>query len=229
MQYEITNSPVFSKLDITLNRGEYIFAQPDSMLAMTTGIEITGKAGGQMKEPGILGGIRSWASGERFFSAKFRAEEDSQKLSLSPEHIGEIVPYDIGQGVLIVTAGSFLACGQSVEIEIMYGGLKGLFGKKGLFLMRAGGAGTLFLSSFGAVESLRLVEDEKFIVDNRYVIAFSESISWKLVKATNKISHALMSGEGFVNQYTGPGTLMFQTRPKSGGKGWLFRLLDAVS
>jgi hypothetical protein len=58
---------------------------------------------------------------------------------------------------------------------------------------------------------------------------FNETISWRLVKATKRISHAIMSGEGLVNLYTGPGTLMFQTRGKAVGRGWLFRALEAFT
>lgn len=229
MKYEITHSPTFSKLDLELDREEFVFAQPDSMLTMTTGVEVSGRVGGQMKKAGVVGGLKSLLLGENFFTAVFTAREDGQKISLAPPSVGEIVPYDLSRGALVLTSGSFLAASQDLELEMIYGGFKGFLARKGLFLMKAGGRGTIFLSSFGAVIHHELAENEKLVVDNRYVIAFSDTLSWKLVKAAKTIRNAVMSGEGLVNLYTGPGTLLFQTRGKSQGRSWILSMIEAVT
>ncbi|MFT5093757.1 MAG: hypothetical protein ACI93T_002587 [Porticoccaceae bacterium] len=63
---------------------------------------------------------------------------------------------------------------------------------------------------------------------SRVVVAFSDSVKYQLVKATDSVKDSLMSGEGLVNRYTGPGRLIYQTRSKP-GSGMLGYLLDAVT
>ena len=80
----------------------------------------------------------------------------------------------------------------------------------------------------GGVEESASVdaEGEHFVVDNRFVIAFSDTVTYQFVKATKRLKDSLLSGEGFVNRYTGPGRLYYQARSKP-SSGYLSRILDA--
>jgi uncharacterized protein (TIGR00266 family) len=168
-------------------------------------------------------------SGENFFTTVFRADEDGQKLSLAPPALGEIIELDVGkEGAYLLTRGAYLASMEGVDMKLKYGGFKGVLAKKGLFLLHASGANSVFCASYGQVVVKDLAEGERFIVDNRFVIAFSDTINYELVKATKKLTHSFMSGEGLVNRYTGPGRLYFQTRAKLAA-GFLGRLFDAAT
>lgn len=229
MKHQILHSPSFSVLELTLDEGEQVRAQPDSMLSMTTGVRIAGRVGGTMGG-GVKSGVKSVLSGEDFFTAIFTAKRPGERLVLAPAAIGEILSLEVGPGrEYIVSRGAFLACEDSVVVELKYGGLKGVLSKKGLFFMKVSGRGHVFLSSFGAVIEQPLAEEEQFVVDNRYVIAFRDTVSFELVKATEDFASSIMSGEGFVNRYRGPGEVYYQTRAKQRAGGLVTSLLNMAT
>jgi len=96
-----------------------------------------------------------------------------------------------------------------------------------LFLLRVTGTGTLFCQSYGAIIQRTLADGEQFLIDNRYVIAFSDTVTYELVKASKTLRESFMSGEGLVNRYTGPGRLFYQTRgrPSVGFLTYIFNAL----
>ena len=115
-----------------------------------------------------------------------------------------------------------------IELGVKYSGFKGWMSKKGLFLLTVRGTGTLFCQTFGAIITRELADGENFYVDNRFVVAFSQSIQYQLVKATESIKDSVLSGEGLINRYTGPGVLYYQTRGKP-TSGFFLRFLDGVT
>ncbi|WP_436715042.1 TIGR00266 family protein [Roseiconus lacunae] len=240
MEFQVNHAPTFSTLQLSLEKDEFVVAQPNSMLTMTAGIRIVARAGrqdqadadasnaNQPRRHSWFGGVKNLLGGENFFTAEFRAKEDDQTVVLAPESYGDIVTLDLSEDSgYYMTRGSYLANIGPTVLKIKYGGLKGLMSKKGLFLMHATGSGQVFCQSFGAVVHRYLEAEETLFVDNRFMIAFSDSIEYKLVKATDKISDSLMSGEGLVNRYTGPGHVFYQTRSKPTG-GFLSMLVDAA-
>ena len=229
MNYEILHSPSFSTLEFDFEEGDGIMAQPNTMVGMTSGIDITAKAGANVGSRGLFGGVKGLVSGESFFTTVFRAKENGQRLSLAPPAIGEIIELDLEEeGSYLLTRGAYLASMNSVDMKLKYGGFKGVLAKKGLFLLHASGVGSVFCASYGQVVVKDIAEGERFVVDNRYVIAFSDTIKYELVKATKKLSHSFMSGEGLVNRYTGPGRLYYQTRAKQ-VIGFFGRLFQAAT
>lgn len=212
MKFEIGHRPMFSTLNLWLDAGDEIVSQPEAMVSMTTGIEIAAKVGGQSNK-GVLGGIRNLMSGESFFATIFRAKRDGQELILAPRLQGDIVHLSVcDETRYFLTQGSYLANSSDAWIDFKYGGVRGVMAKKGLYVMHTQGTGDFFCSSYGDVIYRELQTDESFVVDNRFVIAFSDSVTFQLVKATSKTVDAYFSGEGLVNRYTGPGTLIYQTR-----------------
>ena len=204
---------MFATLNLELDEGDTIVAQPESMISMTTGIEIAAQMGGQTGKKGMAGGFRNLLSGESFFATIFRAKRDRQTLILAPRLQGDIVPLSIADGArYFLTQGSYLANVPGVRIDFKYGGVRGVMAKKGLYVMHTQGEGDIFCSSYGSVISRELGAGESFVVDNRFVIAFSDTIEFQLVKATSSTVDSYFSGEGLVNRYTGPGTLIYQTR-----------------
>lgn len=256
MQFQVQHSPVFSTLEISLEQNEYVVAQPNSMLTMTAGIKIAAHIGRQSptdnpesshdsvdpleshdgvrpiakppKKHSWSGGFKSLLGGESFFTAEFRAKSDGEQVVLAPDSYGDIVVLNIeGDSGYYLTRGSYLANTGQTNIRTTYGGLKGLMSRKGLFLMHAAGVGHVFCQSYGSVVHRELAVDETIYVDNRFMVAFSDTVTYKLVKATESVRDSLMSGEGLVNRYTGPGHVYYQTRGKPSG-GFLSVLLEAV-
>jgi uncharacterized protein (TIGR00266 family) len=228
MQHTISHSPSHATLDFILNEGEEIFAQPDSLVAMSTSIEITARVSAQTQSK-WLGGIRNLASGESLFTAVFRAKRDEAFLSLAPRYLGDIIHLKTSSDLgYFLTQGSYLASCGGLTIAFKYAGVQGMLAKKGLFLMQTSGEGDVFCASYGAIIRKQLAEGEKFVVDNRFVIAFSSTVNFQLVKASKDVVGSYFSGGGLVNRYTGPGEVIYQTRGKATG-GFFTRLFDLVT
>ncbi len=198
-----------------MNEADRVVAQPNSMLSMTSGIVISAAVGRRGEGSSWWSGAKSLMGGESFFTAEFTAKRDEQSLVLAPANQGDILEINLlDAGAFYLTGGSYLANVGDCNLKVKYSGMKGLMSRKGLFLLHVSGAGMVFCQSYGAIIRRDLTEGERFYLDNRYAIAFSDTIEYKLVKATESMKDSLMSGEGLVNRYTGPGTLYYQTRAK---------------
>lgn len=229
MEYTIQHRPVFSILEIRLDEAEVAVAQPNSMLSMTSGITLRAKAGrsGAAGSGGVLGGMKSMLGGENFFTAEFWAKRDGQVLTLAPDSYGDILTIPLaGAGGFYLTRGSYLCNVGNCELRIKYGGVKGWMAKTGIFLLHAAGEGTVFCQTYGAIVERDLAADESFYVDNKFVVAFADTISYQLVKATETVKDSLLSGEGLINKFTGPGKLYYQSRGKP-AEAWWTRVLGA--
>lgn len=219
---------MFSILEIEVDPDDLVVAQPNSMLSMTSGIRLSASVGRRGAGNGWWSGAKNLLGGESFFTAEFRAKTAGQTLVLAPDTYGDILPISLTDaGGFYLTRGSYLANIGSCELRIKYGGFKGLMSKKGLFLLHTQGSGTVFCQSFGAIIARDLEAEETFYLDNRFSVAFSDTIQYQLVKATSSVKDSLMSGEGLVNRYTGPGRLYYQTRAKP-SSGFLGRIIEAA-
>ncbi len=228
MEFMIKHRPVFSVLEIQLLADEVVIAQPNSMLSMTSGIQLRARAGrGGARGGGLLGGVKSMLGGENFFIAEFCARRDGQVLTLAPDSYGDILTIPLaGAGGFFLTRGSYLANVGDCDLRVRYGGVKGMMAKTGLFLLHAAGQGTAFCQTYGAIVEHDLAEGENFFVDNKYVVAFSDTVQFQLVKATESLKDSLFSGEGLINKFTGPGKLYYQSRTKP-SESWLARIIGA--
>jgi len=215
MEHSIQHRPVFSVLELRMSEADRVVAQPNSMLSMTSGIQLSAAVGRRGEGSSWWSGAKSLLGGESMFTAEFMAKRDEQVLVLAPSTQGDILEINLSEtSAFYLTRGSYLANIGNCNLKVKYGGMKGVMSKKGLFLLNVSGEGTVFCQSYGAIIRRDLEQDEKFFLDNRYAIAFSESVQYQLVKATESIKDSIMSGEGLVNRYTGPGTVYYQTRAK---------------
>lgn len=228
MEYRVLHAPVFSILEIDLQESEVVVAQPNSMLSMTSGVAITATVGRRGSGSSWWSGTKSLLGGENFFTSEYRAKRDQQTLVLAPSSYGDILAIPLaGAGSYFLTRGSYLANLGHCDLQIKYSGFKGWMSKKGLFLLHVSGEGTVFCQTFGAIIERTLREGEIFLVDNRFVVAFSDTVAYQLVKATDSVKDSLLSGEGLVNRYTGPGKIYYQTRGRP-TDGVFSRVLDAA-
>ena len=228
MQYRVEHAPVFSVLAVELDADEFVIAQPNSMLSMTSGIQIKAQVGRKGSSGHFWSGFKSLLGGESFFTAEFFAKRDGQRLMLAPDGYGDILVLPLETGAYYLTRGAYLANVGTCDLQTKYGGLKGVLSKKGLFLLHASGTGVVFCQTFGTIVEKELGENEHFFVDNRFVVAFSDTVAYQLVKATASVKDTLLSGEGLVNRYTGPGKIFFQTRGKP-SIGFFSMLLNAAT
>jgi uncharacterized protein (TIGR00266 family) len=216
MDVDIRFSPSFALAVITIPAGGEVKAEAGAMTSMSGGVEIETKVQG-----GLMSGLkRSVLGGESFFINTFTASQGGE-LSVSPTLPGDIVhmPLD-GTAAMMVQSGSWMASDTGVEIDTKWGGAKTFFSGEGLFLLRCTGSGDMLVSSYGAITDRTLGPGEIFKIDTGHIVAFEEGIGYQVNKVGGWKS-TLLSGEGLVATFTGPGKLWMQTRSPSDFVGWL--------
>ncbi len=212
MQHSISNGPYHATLDLVLEKDEEVLAEPDVMLAMSPNIEISVKVPPPNAER-WWGSARMSIVGERIFTATFRAKDESGVLSLAPRLPGNILHLPTAADrSFYLSQSCFLASTSGVSITYKQAGLRGVMSRKGLNVLETEGTGDVFCSVYGALIARELTEDESFVIDNRFVVAFSDSVQLQLVRASRDLAVGAYPGGGLFNQYTGPGTVFYQTR-----------------
>jgi len=216
MRHSILHAPAFSTLRLDMAEAEAIHAQPGSMQAMTPGFHIEVKAGLHMGgKRGMLGGVRSLFGGESFFTVIYRAKRDAQHVMLAPEQMGEIRAIEVTpESGLKLARGAFLACSPELTFDLHNAGMQGMLATRGLFFLKTVGSGMLFVSSYGGIIEQTLAEGERFVLDNRNIVAFTDTMSFESVVLTKSLKDSFFSGEGFVVRFTGPGKVIYQTRAR---------------
>jgi uncharacterized protein (TIGR00266 family) len=179
--------------------------------------------GGLIKS--IIGAIgRKFFGGETMFINTFTAGQQGGLILIAPSLNGDIIHFPMKGSGLMIQASSFLAGSPGVNVKLKFGGIKTLLGGEGLFLLRADGQGDLFVNSYGGIREFDL--NGPFIVDTGHIVAFEESLDFK-VKKVGSWKSTLLSGEGLVCEFNGKGKLWIQTRNVGAMVGWLRPMLPA--
>ncbi len=215
MEYEIHHQPSYSLLNVFLNAGEEVFAEAGAMVSMSPSVDIETKMKG-----GLMGSLkRSVLGGESFFINTFRAREKGE-VSFAPGLPGDIHAITLEDQTVYAQSTTYIASSSGVEVDTKWGGAKTFLGREGLFLLKISGTGAVFLSSYGAIHERMLKAGETHIVDTGHLVAFEEGISYN-IKKVGGLKSTLLSGEGLVFEFTGPGKLLIQTRSEDALLAWL--------
>jgi uncharacterized protein (TIGR00266 family) len=169
--------------------------------------------------------IRKLLGGESVFQNTYTAQDNGQQLIVSPGLPGEILHRTMTKGQSFLMQGSaFLASSPSVTLKTKYGGVKAAVSGEGLFLLEVGGEGDLFYNSYGKIVEIEV--DGGYTVDTGHIVAFEDTLKFK-VKRVGGLKSTLLSGEGFVAEFSGKGKLYIQSRTVSSLIGWLAPMLPA--
>jgi len=214
MQHFIRHGPNHASLDFVLNEDEIIQAEIDVMIAMSPDIEVSLSAVSQANSR-WWGSARSVAIGENVPTANFVAKKDGATLSLAPRTLGSILHLPLtGETNYCIAHGNFLANTPEVLTAYKHVGFQGVIAKMGLQVIFAEGVGDLFCASYGAIVRRILNDEESILIDNRCLIAFSDITRLELVRISKDSMGGNFPGGGLVNQFTGPGTVIYQTRAR---------------
>jgi len=239
MDFKITHGPAFSLLEMDMVQGEQVQCESGAMVTMTPTLVLETSIGGKGGSGGLFGralsGLkRSALGGESFFVTHITAESGPGQLSLAPAVPGDICAAEVSGAPLIVQTGSFLACSPGVSIDTSWGSAQSLMGGEGLFVLKASGTGTLFMSSFGAILRRDLGVGERLVVDSGHMVAYQEGmgLETRMVAGAGgffkRAFTSATSGEGLVMDFTGPGPIWIQTRNPDAFSGWIKSLLPDV-
>lgn len=206
MKFFIENGEVFTTLRIEFEKGETFKAQAGAMVSMSPSIELQAKSTAK----GLFGAMKAAVGGESLFASLFTAS-DSGELVLAPSTPGSIAQMTMTGNTLFAQSGAYLAGSPDLELSTK-GSLKGLMSGEDLFLQKISGKGVVFLESFGAIMGKTLRPGESYIVDTGHIVAFEDTVSYTIQKASKGIMSSMLSGEGLVCEYKGPGKIWIQTR-----------------
>lgn len=223
MKYEILYGNSFPVVRCELAQGESVKAESDAMIAMSGGLDIEGTM-----DRNLLGGLaRKFLSGESFFFQTISARRAPGTVLLGHSALGGIVDVDLdGSYGLRVQKNGFLASTPGINVDSAVQNLmQGLFSREGLFVLNISGRGTVFLSSFGAIHAINLGPGEEVIVDNGHLVAWPDYMNYRIEKASNGWISSMMSGEALVCRFTGPGTILIQTRKPDAFQKFLMSFL----
>ncbi len=230
--YEVLHQPSFSLAVVNLQAEQSIQAEAGAMVSMSANVELQS----QMKG-GLFGAIKRAAGGESAFISTFTARGGTGEVTFAPGAPGDIAAIEMTNQSFFVQSSSYLAGDASLNIDTKWGGAKSFFGGEGLFVLLVQGQGLLLVSSFGAIHRKQLRAGERYVVDTGHLVAWEGTTQYTLRKAAAGFFRSMMSGEGIVAEFTGPGELLVQTRnlaalagllrpffPTQGGSGGGFNL-----
>jgi uncharacterized protein (TIGR00266 family) len=207
MRNNIVYRPAYSLLQLLMDPGESIRAESGAMVSMTPNIQIETAARG-----GILGGLkRAVLGGESFFINTFTCQGGPGEMTLAPSLPGDLMHIPLTGGSMFVQSGSYICNNGTIEVDTSWAGARGFFSGEGLFLLKCAGTGDLFISSYGAIHTVELQAGQQYLVDTGHMVAFEETITYTVQRVGNWKS-TLLSGEGLVCNFTGPGRLYLQSR-----------------
>ena len=200
-KYEILHQPSFSLAVVQLGAGQSIQAEAGAMVSMSANIELQSEMKG-----GLMGALKRAVGGESAFISTFTARGSDGEVTLAPGSPGDIAAIELNNQHFFVQSSSYLAGDGSLEIDTRWGGAKSFFGGEGLFVLQVQGTGLLLVSSFGAIHKKRINAGERYVVDTGHLVAWEGSMHYELRKAASGFFRSLVSGEGIVAEFSGPGT-----------------------
>ena len=180
------------------------------MMYMNRTIEIqtAGRKGGLMK-----GLMTSALGGESFFVNTYTATQGNGDLAVVGAGMGDIYPIDLTKqpSGMIIQSGGYLCSMPNVELDTKWQGLKGFLSEKDFIMLHASGQGTVWVSSFGGIIEKDLQPGEVLSVDTGHIVAFQDHMQFS-VRRVGGWKATILSGEGLVTDFVGPGKLIMQTR-----------------
>lgn len=214
--YEVLHQPSFALAVVRLQAEQSIQAESGAMVSMSANVELQS----QMKG-GVMGALKRAVGGESAFVSTFTARGGPGEVTLAPGGPGDIAAIEMGNQHFFVQSSSYLAGDAGLTVDTKWGGAKSFFGGEGLFVMQVSGSGVLIVSSFGAIHRKRLAAGERYVVDTGHLVAWEGSTQYTLRKAASGFFRSMVSGEGVVAEFTGPGEILIQTRNLAAFAGML--------
>ena len=208
MKYTISGE-LAQVANLELNKSETCWASKGSIVALDPGL------GWILKVPGGAGGAaRRMMSGEGIALTFLSASANGQRATLAANQPGKIIAWNLDDGPVITTRGSFVAAfGPRVDIDVRVAKRAGaaFFGGAGLFLQRISGSGTVLVHGAGDFIERDLAESEAVLVSTGSLAAFAESVDYD-IQGVAGCRRVAFGGEGFfMTRLTGPGRVLLQT------------------
>ncbi len=206
--WEIEHQGAFALAVINLQPEQTIAAEAGAMVSMSANIDLHAEMKG-----GLFGALKRAVGGESAFVSTFTARGGGGEVTLAPGTPGDIAGIEMQNQTFMVQSSSYLAGDVSLQVDTKFGGAKSFFGGEGLFVLSVAGTGLLLVSSFGSIHRKTLRQGEQYVVDTGHLVAWEGHMQYNLRKAAKSgFFRSMMSGEGMVAEFMGPGEILMQTR-----------------
>lgn len=206
--WEIQHAGSFALAVINLQPEQAICAEAGAMVSMSSNVELYAEMKG-----GVFGALKRAVGGESAFVSTFTARGAAGEVTFAPGMPGDIAGIEMQNQTFMVQSSSYLAGDTSLQVETKFGGAKSFFGGEGLFVLQVSGNGLLLVSSFGAIHRKTLRPGEMYVIDTGHLVAWEGQMQYNLRKASKAgFFRSMLSGEGMVAEFQGPGEILIQTR-----------------
>jgi len=212
MNFDVQHRPAYALAIAHLNTGETVVAEAGAMVSMDTHVEIKTSAAspGQGLIGGLMKGLKRALTSESFFQNRFTAKGRPGEVTFAPTFQGDIEVAQMEGETLYLQSSAFLCSAETVDLDMKWGGARTFFGGEGLVLLKATGSGPLVFNSFGAIQCIDV--DGGFIVDTGHIVAFEDSLQFRVRKFGGGWKSFIFGGEGLICEFSGTGRLWLQTR-----------------
>ncbi|MBX2980772.1 MAG: TIGR00266 family protein [Flavobacteriales bacterium] len=218
-------------VEITLDPGETVIAEPGALMMMDDGVRMQTIFGdGSGKEQSILDKVFSAGkrvlTGENLFMTAYTNESSSVRTAwFAAAYPGKILPLDLRRfnGQLICQKEAFLAAAKGVTIGIAFNKKlgTGLFGGEGFIMQKLEGDGMVYVHAGGTLVERDLAPGEVLKVDTGCLAAMTGTVQYD-IQWVGGIRNSIFGGEGlFFATLRGPGHVWIQSLPFS-------RLADTI-
>lgn len=214
MRYEQIGSPDYGMVRVHLATGDEVQAEAGAMVGVDDSVEMETS----MKDGFMASARRSVMGGESFFLNTFRALNEGGRVELAAGLPGDVIELEVDGQPHGITRGAFLASDTSVDVNAQFGGFQGFFSGLGFGMLRASGSGSLYLSSFGGIREVHVIDE--YVVDTGHILAFEETLDFS-VETIGGWKPTLLSGEGLIARFHGSGTIYVQTHNALSFASWL--------
>ena len=208
MDYEIKQTGLGDILEVSMNKGEYIFAEPGAFIASEGEMAVESK---------LYGGVgnallRAVGGGESLFINKITAMQDNSKLVLAPPAIGSIAEIKMENNSFLLNDNAYIAHiskENEIQVSSKLGMFNALLSGAGFMFSKVSGTGTAFIWGYGGIVRKDLTEGEVLYLDNGNFLAISENAKIERKIIGKGIMSKMVSGEGVVFKITGPATVYY--------------------
>ncbi|QQS34430.1 MAG: TIGR00266 family protein [Acidobacteriota bacterium] len=206
--WSIEHQGAFALAVLQLQANQSISAEAGAMVSMSSNVDLSSEMKG-----GVFGALKRAVGGESAFVSTFTAKGGPGEVTLAPGAPGDIAGIEMQNQVFKVQSSSYLAGDTSLQVDTKFGGAKSFFGGEGLFVLEVSGTGLLLVASFGAIYRKVLKPGDQYVIDTGHLVAWEGHMQYNLRKAAKSgFFRSMMSGEGLVAEFTGPGEILIQTR-----------------
>jgi len=217
MQLSIMGEGSFQACKIELKDGESFITESGAMAQMSANIDYEVTTHTMGGGGGLLAGLKRMVTGNSFFMSHYTARGDGH-IVVAPSLLGNIHLLDLdGTNAWVCTGGSYLGSSTTVEVNTQFQGMRGMFSGESLSYLELTGRGSAILNGFGHIRTVDV--DGEHIIDTGHVIAFEDSLTYKISKAGGSWIQSFFAGEGLVFRFNGKGKVLVQSHnPTEFGK-----------